>query len=214
MNYGLRLDADARLYATTRRLLAGGALVVPRRVDNRSLLLRTSDQGSTSECAAYAMAGVIEFERWRDLGVYEQVDPHPIYQLAKEIDADNQPGTSLNSVLQAAEDLGLIRVIKDLVVVDDANAMMRAVHRHGVLLAGFEIDDGWMDVRPDGWITQSFGQTGGHAEVICGFDQDEDWVGCQGSWGDESYGWRGFVRMHFDLFRKQYRYGLTWDYAT
>ena len=191
--------------------------IAPLRIDHRCELLDSSNQGETSQCAAYAMAGVIEYERWKWAGVQAQVDPSPIYRKAKELDEIDGEGTTLEAVLQAASLLALIPEIApgSIRVIESAADVRQALHRYDVVLAGFEIDEGWFHVTADGWIRKGRTPQGGHAVLLCGYADDaERWLGLQNSWGSEGYGWRGFCRIAPELFVEQFRYGLVWDYAS
>lgn len=189
--------------------LAGASYVVPATIDLRSQLLPSSDQGSTSQCVAYAMAGWIEFYRWKMLGIAEQVDPRPIYHLAKQIDGIAGEGTTLEAGVEAAARLGWIKP-ENVRNVSNLAEVQQALHRHGCILAGFDIDDGWFNAAADGWIKQGAKAFGGHAVLLCGYHVGENYVAFQNSWG-EGRGWRGFNRVTNDRFSEQFQYGLVWE---
>ena len=98
-----------------------------------------------------------------------QVDPAPIYEEAKAIDGDNKPGTSLYSVVFAAQHLQLIsitdrHIMRELHNLDD---VLQALHVHQVVLGGFHIDESWMHTRKDGWIPDGqYRDAGGHALAL------------------------------------------------
>lgn len=188
---------------------------VPLRIDHRCALLETSNQGPTSECAAFAMAGAIEYEAWKWLGIYQQVDPHPIYVRAKEIDDIDGEGTTLYDALVAAQDLHLIDPIDEesIRILTSPSEVRQAIHRYDVVLAGFNICNGWDNIGPSGWVRRGDTLKEGHAVLLCGYAQDnEQWYAMQGSWGADDYGWRGFVRITPDQFAEQFLYGIVWDY--
>jgi len=190
--------------------------VTPSMVDLRSQMLPPNDQGSSQACAAYAMAGCIEFHNWRTYGTAIQVDPAPIYARAKQIDGlgDGVEGTTLEAVVQASQDLGLLSWVDNATIRDISHPLeiKRALHRNGVLLAAFEITDQWMHASPDGWIPEGGEKIGGHACVLCAYDQvsARPFYGFQGSWGEQ--GWRGFNRLSPQQFAEQFIYALAFSY--
>lgn len=208
-----RKTTDRRFVAAP---LASGNYVVPATIDLRSQLLPSSNQGNSQKCAAYAMAGWLEFYNWKYKGIAEQINPDPIYDRAKQIDGEPVQGTTLEAVLQAAQDLRLISEI-DTTSIRQVNArgVTQAIHRYGVVLAAFNITENWMDARPNGWISEGGLDYGGHAVILCGYSlvDNPSWYALQNSWGEEN-GWRGFNRLTTDLFDTQFLYGLIWDFLT
>ena len=213
---GLRIDIEeAKL---NRHLVLGSATgrKIPSRIDHRVELPPTSDQGLTSECALYTFAGAIEYERWKWKGICEQIDPHPLYLDAKKHDGISGEGTTLEAGLQACQNMKVIPKVDEssIRVLRTLDEVRRALHRYGVVVAGFSIDKSWGSISSDGWISGGGESYGGHASLVCGFaDDDEKWFAGQGSWGDKpNTGWHGFWRMTPELFEKQFRYGIVWDY--
>lgn len=204
---------------TDRRFLSASlasttTYVVPALVDLRPQLLSSSDQGETPRCAAYAMAGWLEFYNWKYKGIAQQIDPDPIYRRAKEIDGEPAlDGTTLECVLQAAQDLNLISTVDTTSIRHvPASGVQQALHRYGVILSAFSITDQWSSAGPDGWLAGGGVPVGGHAVVTCGYSTlDTAWFAIQNSWS-ENQGWRGFNRMTPDMFYQQFDYGLIWDF--
>ena len=189
---------------------------MPAWIDLRPQLLSASDQGSLPQCAAYAMAGIIEFANWKYHDRYEQIDPQPIYSRAKQLDAMPElSGTTLEAVLQAAQELDLMPPLgtERLRTVSTADEVQSAVHRYGVILAAFQITDQWAFAQKDGWIPDGGRRIGGHAVLICGYHATENpaWIAIANSWG-EKQGWRGFNRLNLPTFREQFEYGLVFDF--
>lgn len=200
-------DRERMLSAT----LVSGSVVVPSSIDLRSQMLPSSDQGSTSMCAAYALAGWLEFYNWKHTGIAEQVDPFPIYRRSGEILGQQSGGRTLESVLQAAVDLGLIG--KDaLLNVREVrkHEAQQAMHRYGAILSAFQITDRWSYATKEGWIEAGGSKVGGHAVVLTGYSIPNDFFAIQNSWGEGS-GWRGFNRMKGLTFEDQFIYGLVWQ---
>ena len=203
---------------TDRKFLASPLpldVPAPEAWDTRHALLESSDQGSSSECAAYAMAGFIEYRNRILFDKLDQINPAPIYKEAKRLDGEpNQPGTTLHAVVQAAENLGLIPVVdKDTFQFVNADQYPLACFKHGVVLISFLITDAWMHPTADGWIPDGGRELGGHAVLGCGYD--DTYISkprfVQNSWG-EDHGWRGFNRMTQAQFNSSYMGGLIWNY--
>jgi len=183
--------------------------ITPPVVDYLPQMLPSSNQGSLPKCAAYAMAGWLEWYRWK-LGIYEQVDPNPIYAEAKRIDGNNEDGTYLESVLQAAQNLGWIPhgAVKNIREVIEPGEVRQALHRYGPILAAYDITTAWGEARPDGTIPDNGLSFGLHAVDLVFYDAK--WFGNQNSWG-ESHGMKGFNRLTQKQFEEQFQYGLIWE---
>lgn len=192
---------------------------LPLHIDRRDELLTASNQGQTSQCVAYALAGWLEFYRWKYNGNADQVDPEPIYKRAKQIDGHpNSDGTSLEAGLQAAQDLNLMSAVSQESIreVTTLEEVKQALHRYGVVFGAFNATDEWGYAKPDGWMQEGGHLLGGHAVLICGFSdlpEEKAYVSLQNSWG-EDVGWRGFCRMSPAQFNSEFQYGLLWDFKT
>lgn len=213
---GLIIQRDiARLRSRPFAAARGAAVPVPEHHDRRPEMLPASDQGQTPKCAAYAMAGCIEWYNWKFRDSKAQVDPDPIYARAKLIDGiPDASGTTLDAVIHAAVDLGLAPIDLSSLTVVSIQDVKRALHRHDIMLSAFQITQGWVNASPGGWIGGDNTLLGGHAVDLIGYSDVEQpqWVGVENSWGDELYGWRGFVRMTPQQFADQFQYGIVWDY--
>lgn len=191
--------------------------IVPSLVDLRPQLLPASNQGDSPKCAAYAMAGWLEFYNWKYKGITQQVDPDPIYSRAKELDGvPTVDGTTLECALQAAQDLGLLAPVDATTIrFVTVEGVRQALHRYGVILSAFSITDKWWRAMPDGWLSPGGLDMGGHAVLTIGYSAVDapQWYAVQNSWGD-TQGWRGFNRMTPEQFNQQYDYGLVWDFPT
>lgn len=199
--------------ATHLRVHAPSDYYPPRHMDRRAELLPSSDQKSTSECVAFAVAGWLEAYRWRHDGIVAQIDPAPIYARAKQIDGfPNQDGTSLEAGLQAAQDLGLMPTATGIREVTTEAEVKQALHRFGVVLSAFNCTDLWSVPSEDGWMRPGGQVLGGHACLLCGWSEIDGppYFSIQQSWG-EGIGWRGFVRMSPEEFRAEFIYGLCWN---
>lgn len=187
--------------------------IVPAYLDARSRLLPSSDQGQTSQCVAYSVAGWVEFVRWKFYGIADQIDPNPIFKRAKDIDGlGGGEGTTLEAGVQAAVDLGLIPSAVNVRAITSAQEVQRALHRYDVMIGAFMCTEGWMNATPDGWIFSGKEKLGGHAVLMTGYALRDDppYYQLQNSWG-EKQGWRGFNRMALHVFDDTFIYGLVWD---
>jgi len=187
----------AKAYFATQQFVA------PRRVDNRDMCLRSSDQSNTPHCAGFATAGFIEFQNWKNKHYPEQVDGDLIYEKAKEIDGQpNVNGTILRCAGQGAINAGLIKGTVKQVVRTELDIQF-AIHQYGVCVAGFMITDEWNLVEKDTGkisISNSPVTRGGHAVLLCGYDNDGVYI--QNSWGEE-WGLYGFAILSWKQFGNQ-----------
>lgn len=180
------------------------------------------DQGATPMCAAYAASNFAESVLWRRNGRQTQVDPSPVYDLAKTIDGSpGTDGTYLESALEALVRLG---IMPDMCKVrtfgsssfglgpsDGLDELKYAIHRYGCCVAGFMITDEWFEpkrgtLRGSGLYTTE----GGHAVLACGYDKDG--VIVMNSWG-KGYGHDGKVYLANRVFREQFMYGAVLTHA-
>jgi len=185
-------------------------ITLPDRIPGRPLCVPASDQGSTSQCAAYAMAAKIEKDNWAVTGIVKQIDPGPIYKKAKKIDGIDGEGTTLDAAFQACIDLRLLPYDTKPIIITDIVTARRYLHRWGSVIVGLQIDEGWYSAEPDGWIVPYGRPLGGHAVHYIEYAADyEQYDAVDNSWGS-AQGWRGFNRFTHKYFEKMFVYGLTW----
>lgn len=182
--------------------------VAPRKIDNRDMLLVSSNQGMTPHCAGYATAGYIEFINWKVKHYPEQVDGDAIYERAKLLDHDSADGTTLEFAAEAALCLGLISHNEDHFVAPTKKDLQFALHQFGVVVCGFDITDDWNYVNSKGDIafTDRPDRLGGHAVLACGYDDIGVYI--QNSWG-KTWGIHGFGRLSWEQVSDQFMYGLV-----
>ena len=184
----------------------------PRWLDNRPYMLPSDDQGNTSMCAAFAIAGLIEAHTWRTSHIPKPVDAPRIYAEAKaNFDQSRGEGTTFEAVYKAAVSLALLPGRTAMIWIDRASDIPFALHKHGVVLAGFNCTAGWMNPTVDGWIAPDSAVLGGHAVALCWFDRSTG-VGFQNSWS-ERWGVRGFGRMTWGQVETQFQQAcaIVWD---
>ena len=173
------------------------------------------DQGDKPWCAAYAAANYAENLLWRKRGYKKEIDPAPLYQYAKTIDGDpDGDGTYLECTLEALLKYGHFdsKICKVKTIgggvfgnLNSANDVKYAIHRYGVVMAGFNITDEWYKPSSKGVIVGKEGAKpqGGHAILLVGFDENGFII--QNSWGGD-YAHEGFVYITNKAFNEQFMY--------
>lgn len=201
------LVTDEVALAGIQRLAVPSNWTCPAYIDSRPYVLSASNQGQEPACAGFATAGWIEAHNWRTTSVAEQVDGHKIYGEAKTIDGSPKTdGTSLTAAVQAAKNLGLIAE-RPLHLLRTFEEIKFALHRHGCVIAGFNITDGWNRTSTkSGYIGYGSQRLGGHAVLLCYYDKVS--LGFQNSW-DITWGVQGFGRMTWKQVQDQFLYAVA-----
>jgi len=190
--------------------------IAPRRIDSRDMCLSASNQHQEPSCAGYTTAGYIEFYNWKTYHYPSQINGDGIYAEAKRIDNNTHPGTTLKSAADAALNLKLISGTPkyvDFPAVNNSTLSRKekralsikfALHKYGVVLSGFMITDDWDWVdKKTGMIRNSGDKAqlkGGHAVLLCGFDDNGVYI--QNSWSD-GWGHYGFATLSWDQYDTQ-----------
>ena len=195
---------------------SSGPVDLPPYVDVRYLCIPTSDQGNTSQCAAYAASGKGESLEYQRRHIYQQKDPGPVYARAKQLDGDpNGEGTDLISVVRAAKELGYIPANLVETVTYNIDDLPTAL-LDGPQIVGMQITDEHNDCDPvTGRIAEYADpkKLGGHAVLWNFFDVDgAEGVGWQGSWGlrwgCQNPRFRGMGRMSVAQAKRQFMYAI------
>lgn len=184
------------------------AFTVPEWVDSRPYCLESSNQGQSPSCTGYAAAGYIEVMDWIRTGVQVQIDGDAIYAKEKELDGNNDPGSTLTQAVRAAQLLALLPSDKTIRTIYDRRSVQWALHKFRVCIAGCEITEDWQYTDPStGYIGRKGGaKLGGHAILFCYYDKDG--VGWQNSW-KTTWGVRGFGRMTWEQFDEQFMHAVV-----
>lgn len=182
----------------------------PRAVGNWEYFLVPEEQGQLPYCAAFAECAILQAAAWRSrrFGYPVQFDEVAIYKEAKEIDGDEQDGTSLESVIAAAR-LQVGAVI-ETVESDTPEDAAWIIHQFGAMLVGMQIDEGWNHPRKDGLIDPLGDDLGGHAVVASWYDLDQRVLGGPNWWGKD-WGKNGYWAMNMSDFARQFVYGFGQD---
>lgn len=186
--------------------------LTPDRIDERPRMTKCEDQGSKPWCAAYAATQFAENILWRKNGFPEEIDPSWVYSDAKKLDGSpDTDGTTLNAVFQAMlnkgtfdSDICRIRIVMPT----EANVKF-AIHKFGVMLAGFNITEEWYRVNPNKTAICSKNRLpgiGGHAVVIVGFEPSGAYI--MNSWSSK-WGNYGTALITWDKLYEQMMYGAV-----
>lgn len=197
------LIADPQPLVLSKAFCASPQFVAPRRIDNRDMCLRSSNQGNTPHCAGYSTAGFIEFQNWKTKHYPEQVDGDLIYDEAKKLDGMPQVnGTILRCAGQGAINAKLTQGTIKQIPKTEIDVQF-ALHQYGVCVAGFMITDEWNLVEKNTGkisISKNPVQRGGHAVLLCGYDLEGIYI--QNSWS-EDWGIYGFAILSWKQFNEQ-----------
>ncbi|MCQ2299937.1 MAG: C1 family peptidase [Bacteroidales bacterium] len=197
-------------FATSEMLSASSRFIAPKVVDCRDYCTPTEDQGAKPWCAAYAAANWAENVLWRKTDTITQIDPTWIYSYAKSIDGDPKgDGTTLTAVLEALLNKGLFSRSVCRVRTISANrcAIKYTVHKFGAVLGGFNVTDEWYGCNKNDCVIRgerNRPMIGGHAVVLCGYDQEGVWI--QNSWA-AGWGHYGFGKVTWDEVDRTFMYG-------
>ena len=190
-------------------LQADAKFVAPRKIDNRDMLLSSSNQGQFPHCAGYTMAGVCEYYHWKRNHYPIQFSGDNIYLKAKEIDGYGGNGTYLRFAVQAANLLNLIKC-EGIDLGNSRDNIKFALHEYDVALAGFMITNEWNLVDKKTGRIKDLGSDantrGGHAVLLCGYDSHGVYI--QNSWSEE-WGLHGFGLLSWAQFDRQFMKGMA-----
>lgn len=189
-------------------------IVAPLKIDNRQQCSVTDNQGDTPHCAGYSICNIIEAMIWKKTGKLIQLNADQVYAKAKQLDNDlNTDGTYLECAIKAAIQLGGFGDQSDKVRIgfiynrrneDTFVQIKRFVHKYSFIHAGFAIDDGWYNATDSNYvIKKGYTALGGHAVLICGYDETGVYI--QNSWG-KSWGSKGFAILPWNLVKEQLMY--------
>lgn len=185
-------------------------IVTPLKIDNRQQCSVTDNQQDTPHCAGYSICNICEALIWKKTGKLINLNADQVYAKAKQLDGNiNSDGTYLECAIRAAFELGGFgQNAKDIKLGFLYNngtdhtieQLKRLIHKYSFLHAGFAIDDGWYRATNEDFIIQK-GRTslGGHAVLLCGYDQIGVYI--QNSWG-KAWGSKGFAILPWNLVKE------------
>lgn len=207
------ISIHRRLLMRSRPALNASGIARPFHVEGRGETLRCGNQGQKPTCVAHACVGIVEQARLRFRRIAEQLDPDPVYARAKEIDGlPGRDGTTLEAGMQAVVDLGWLAPPRDLQYCGTWEEMKSALLANRFVLAAVEADEALYVTGRDGWWKPDGKTVGGHAMHLIGCDDDvAHHADFANSWGEDGYGFDGFVRLPQVHFERVWLYGLTWE---
>lgn len=183
----------------------------PRSIDFRDMCLPTNNQGKTPHCVGYAVAGYIEVNYWKMFHIPLQFPADKIYQKAKELENNNEDGTTIEYGFRAAKELNYFS--GDIQTFEPWKANVKfQLHKYGICCGAFQITDEWYDVGNRTGMIQSKRNPeilGGHAVLVCGYNDDGIYI--QNSWGYDDWGKYGFAILPWEMVQKQMVYGVIID---
>lgn len=187
-------------------------IVSPLKIDNRQLCSVTDSQGNTPHCGGYSICNIAEAMIWKKTGKLINLNADQVYAKAKQLDGQsNVEGTYLEYAIKAAIELGGFGDKTANLKIgfiynnnDIEKQIKRLIHKYDFLHAGFAIDDGWYNATNDNFIIQKGRQQlGGHAVLLCGYDQTGVYI--QNSWS-KRWGSNGFAILPWNLVKQELIY--------
>ena len=140
-------------------------IINPLVIDNRHLISPIDNQRTTTACAAYSAATIIESIYWKRTGKLKQLNSHQVSAKAKELDGNpNQYGTRLEMAFEAVlnlckndKDFSFLNSAKKFVIGNDkalntVYIYKYYLHREDFIQAGFLLDDGWCNCNNENYI--------------------------------------------------------------
>jgi hypothetical protein len=152
------------------------------------------DQGSTSECVAYA------WTHWLKDGpvTHKKLTPNPdeIYHLAQkndEWDGEDYDGTSVRAGAKVLQDKGLIG---SYYWAWDVDTLVHALLTAGPVVVGTDWYSDMFSPNSKGEIKPTGYVAGGHAYVLDGVNKKTGMIRIKNSWG-RTWGIKGFAFIKF-----------------
>ncbi len=180
--------------------------IYPLKIDNRQLCSPTDYQGDKPWCVGYSCAQLLEAYIWKYTGVLKNLDAAQIYAKAKAKDGKlNVGGTYVDLGLNCAMSIVNNELIKKWFMVktlrdQNPNKLKRVIHMNDLAIAGFAITDAWYNLPSDFIVRDTGKDIGGHAVLICGYDETGVYI--QNHWG-KGWGAMGFCILPWNLYQHQ-----------
>lgn len=149
------------------------------------------DQKQTPHCVGFSG------ENWQlcspTMDPLPQVVPGDVlYAECKNVDGDNQDGSTTNSLLKVLRDRGMI---EKWVWAYNVNVIKAWILSRGPVFLGSYWMEGMMRPDANGFIAPSYAAVGGHETLITGYRASSDAFRIKNSWGD-AWGDKGSCWIH------------------
>ncbi len=155
------------------------------------------DQGSASQCVAYAWVHWIHHAPLTFPGKNPVINQTELYKEAQKIDewpGENYDGTSVRAGAKLLQDRGFISSYHWGMSTAELYA---AVLNIGPVVVGSNWLSGMDTPDSNGFIKAIGWPRGGHAYLICGIDMKKKYVRIKNSWG-KNWGIGGYAYISFD----------------
>ena len=207
---GLRAST---VHRNLRSMRIPSGWTTPDTMPQSPYLLPSDDQGQTPGCTAYGMTGICEGLYWWVTGKKIDFDAHKLYVKEKQIDGDNEDGSTLETAILAAKDFGWLSfnnpegrtVSLDVYDLTSIAEIKYALHRCPAILLGLNITEAWNSPKADGTICDTNGDSqqfiGGHCIILDSYDDYGPWI--VNSW-NLTYGVKGRIHLSWAQLKQQW----------
>ena len=162
------------------------------------------DQGTTSQCVAYAFMHWLEDGPAKHGGPAPMIDPAVLYHEAQQLDewpGDDYDGTSVRGAAKALVARGLISDYWWATTVDE---VIQTLLQLGPLVVGTNWYSSMMNVDARGFVRVGGSLAGGHGYKLDGVNIALEMFRIKNSWG-RSWGVHGFAFISFADFERLLR---------
>ena len=202
--------------------LGSTKFVSPAELDLRGYCTWILDQGQNPICAGAGMAQMVSNIYFRKNNYPEKFDAMKIYKEAKRIEGNNDDGTTLTAVMQAALNFKYFDAekckIRTIYHTRNAIELVKyAIHKFGIMLLGLNITSEWYAANKKKTSITGNGNyrvCGGHCVCATGFigdetkDMDNGGIIITNSWGP-SWACKGSALITYREFEKEFMYGCA-----
>lgn len=225
----LKDTPDSRDYKISDYLVSEEA-ALPIKLDYEGLMGPVLNQGSFPMCAAFSGAGIKMYQELKDLGWMPLFSPMFIYWQKSNagngmysrdvVDILTKKGCCREEYLpmstiakegiipQNAFEDALMFATKSYARVQGVVELKKTLYEFGPCYISVPLYESFSRVAKDGVVPMPVeGETvrGGHAMIVCGYDDNEKLVKVKNSWG-ASWGDSGYCYLPYDYVDK-----LAWD---
>lgn len=178
---------------------------LPKRLNYESLFGPALDQGNTTQCVTYAVAGLKRFHEWKQSRKWLEFDAADLYSACKSEDGIPNAGGTLPRV---AMDIlrkrgirgsdGRFYKIEAAARQTSVNGIRQALAHEGPVLIGIRIDPAaFMGLTDQPLGAVAIAHAAGHCMLVVGYDDDLQAFRVRNSWG-ETWGDTGHFWLKYD----------------